>query len=85
MNNLVELVPNDLGIVIAATYVMGIYLKSQPRVKDHYIPTVLVLLAIVASMLISGFNVNSLLQGILCWGISIGINQTAKQIIKGDE
>ncbi|MEG0297635.1 MAG: phage holin family protein [Clostridium sp.] len=85
MNNLVELVPNDLGIVIAATYVMGIYLKSQPRVKDHYIPTVLVLLAIVASMLISGFNVNSLLQGILCWGISIGINQTAKQIIKGEE
>ena len=28
--------------------------------------------------------VNGILQGICCWGISVGINQTAKQLSKND-
>ncbi|ENY8539237.1 phage holin family protein [Clostridioides difficile] len=26
-----------------------------------------------------GFNPTSILQGILCWGVSIGLNQVCKQ------
>lgn len=85
MNNLMELVPAELGIVTAATFIMGVYLKTQPKIKDHYIPTILILMAIVSSMIISGFNINSLLQGILCWGLSIGVNQFGKQLNKGDK
>jgi uncharacterized membrane protein YagU involved in acid resistance len=28
--------------------------------------------------------INGILQGILCWGVAIGINQTAKQINKDE-
>ncbi|WP_262807357.1 phage holin family protein [Clostridioides difficile] len=41
---------------------------------------VLLLLGIGLSILMFVLNPSAVLQGVICWGISIGINQTYKQL-----
>lgn len=42
--------------------------------------------AVIFAVCLNGFVpdtiVNSVLQGILCWGVSVGVNQTIKQLGK---
>lgn len=92
MENLMNFIPEFLFIVIVATYVVGIFLKRLESVKDKYITSILMLFAITAAILLNIINaefkvaldviVNGVLQGILCWGVAVGINQTAKQLSK---
>ena len=92
MENLINFIPEFLFIVIVATYVVGIFLKRLESVKDKYITSILMLFAITAAILLNIINaefkvaldviVNGVLQGILCWGVAVGINQTAKQLSK---
>lgn len=80
--DLIKFIPEQLLIVVAATYIMGIFLKQIALIKDNLIPVILLTFAVVFSLLISGLNANSALLGILCWGVSVGINQTNKQLEK---
>ncbi|MDU1031941.1 phage holin family protein [Clostridium sp.] len=92
MENLMNFIPEFLFIVIVATYVVGIFLKKLESVKDKYITSILMLFAITAAVLLNIINaefkvaldviVNGVLQGILCWGVAVGLNQTAKQLSK---
>ena len=95
MENLIKFIPENLLILVAAIYVVGIFLKRIESVKDNYIPICLMLFAITFAILLNIINseykvmfdaiVNAILQGILCWGVAIGVNQTAKQISKVKE
>ncbi|MDU3535771.1 MAG: phage holin family protein, partial [Clostridium perfringens] len=71
-------------ILIAASYVLGIFLKKIESVKDKYITIILMLFCIIVSIVLDKFSniPMELLQGILCWGASVGINQTGKQLLK---
>ena len=90
--NLISFIPTNLAILVASIYVVGIFLKKIESVKDKYITVILMLFAITFAVLLTIINsqykvaldtiVNGILQGILCWGVSIGINQTAKQLKK---
>lgn len=92
MDNLMSFISDGMVIVIVATYVMGIFLKKLESIKDKYITSILMLFGIVIAVLLSIINaqykvnldtiVNGILQGILCWGVSVGINQTTKQLGK---
>ncbi|WP_195618360.1 phage holin family protein [Clostridium paraputrificum] len=92
MESLMNFIPEFLFIVIVATYVVGIFLKRLESVKDKYITSILMLFAITAAILLNIINaefkvaldviVNGVLQGILCWGVAVGLNQTAKQLSK---
>lgn len=92
MENLMNFIPEFLFIVIVATYVVGIFLKRLESVKDKYITSILMLFAITAAILLNIINaefkvaldviVNGVLQGVLCWGVAVGLNQTAKQLSK---
>lgn len=92
MENLMTFIPEFLIIVIVATYVVGVFLKKLETVKDNYITVILMLFAITFAVLLNLINsqykvmyeaiVNAILQGILCWGVAIGINQTYKQLNK---
>lgn len=65
----------QLFILIAALGVVGTVLKNS-KVDDKLIPWILLPLAIIGSIFMLGsFDVNSIIQGILCWGTSIGIHQ----------
>lgn len=90
MENLLTFIPEYLLILVASTYVVGIFLKKIEMVKDNYITVILMLFAITFAVLLNILNgqykvlldaiINAVLQGILCWGVAVGINQTSKQI-----
>ena len=91
--NLISFIPTNLAILVASIYVIGIFLKKS-SLQDKYITVILMLFAITFAVLLTIINyqykvaldtiVNGILQGILCWGVSIGINQTAKQLKKDE-
>ena len=91
--NLISFIPTNLAILVASIYVIGIFLKKS-SIQDKYITVILMLFAITFAILLTIINsqykvaldtiVDGILQGILCWGVSIGINQTAKQLKKDE-
>ncbi len=82
MENLLNFIPENLLILVASIYVLGIFLKKIESIKDKYITVILMVFAIAFSMVLSGLSATAFLQGILCWGVSVGVNQTIKQINK---
>lgn len=80
MENLISFVPEQLLILVAAIYILGEGCKKYPALDNKYIPAVLLVFGIIFSVWILGFNPTSVLQGILCWGTAIGLNQTIKQL-----
>ena len=81
-------------ILIVVIYVVLIFLKKTDKVKDNYITIILMIFGITFAILLDVINsqykvaldviVNGILQGILCWGVAVGVNQTAKQLGKKD-
>ena len=81
-------------MLIVVIYVVGIFLKKTDKVKDNYITIILMIFGITFAILLDVINsqykvaldviVNGILQGILCWGVAVGVNQTAKQLGKKD-
>lgn len=92
LTNLIQFIPENLLILIVATYTLGIFLKKLDGVKDKYITISLMVFSITFSILLNIINteymvmyksvVNAVLQGILCWGVAVGVNQTTKQLTK---
>ena len=80
--DIVSLIPEKLVIVVVCTYIIGKFLKNSNVVKDKHIPIILICFSVLFSNLTAGFSVNSVLQGVVCWGVSVGINQMKKQIKK---
>lgn len=89
--NLVEFIPSSLIILVAVLYVLGAGLKKS-SVPDKYITVVLLVLGITLAVLLAIIQaqyktmleaiIYGAMQGVLCWGVAIGINQTAKQLNK---
>lgn len=94
MENLLTFIPEHLLILIASTYVVGVFLKKADDFKDNHITIALMIFCIVGSILLTLINaeykrlfdaaVNAFFQGILCWGVAVGINQTTKQLKKSE-
>lgn len=80
MDNLISFIPEQLLILVAALYVIGAGCKKYKQLDNKYIPIILLVLGIGFSIWMLGFSPNAVLQGVICWGISIGINQTYKQL-----
>ncbi|WP_373599411.1 phage holin family protein [Paraclostridium bifermentans] len=81
MENLIKFVPEQLLILVAALYVVGMFLKKTPKVTDWSIPWILLILGVGFSISIMGVNATSILQGIICSFGSIATNQLIKQTI----
>ena len=77
--DIMSFIPGQLMILVVTLYILGAACKSIPKFDDRYIPIVLLAIWIVFSTCIVGFPVTAILQGILCWGVAIGVNQTYKQ------
>ena len=92
LSNIMDFIPQNFVILIISIYVLGIFFKRIEAVKDKWITVILLLFGITFAVLLSIINaeykvaldviVNGILQGILCWGVSVGIHQTAKQLGK---
>lgn len=81
---ILSFIPEKLFIVIAATYILGMFFKSldSKYFKDKFIPIALMIFAIIFSIVMNGFSGTSFLQGILCWGVAAGFNQILVQAKK---
>ena len=92
MENLLNFIPENLMILIVAIYVVGVFLKKMNSVPDKYITLILMFFGITFAVLLDIINsqykvaldvtVNGILQGTLCWGVAVGVNQTTKQLNK---
>ena len=87
--NILDFLKEGYFIVIVALYVIGMFLKKMETIKDKYIVVILMAVGIVISTLLTIVNaqykvdlevvLNGILQGILCWGVSVGANQLKVQ------
>ncbi|MCI9930990.1 phage holin family protein [Clostridioides difficile] len=78
-------IPEQLLILVAALSIIGKGCKKYKQLDNKYIPVVLLILGIGFSIWMLGLNPVAVLQGVICWGISIGINQTYKQLKDGEK
>jgi len=69
-------------ILIPVLYIIGMILKGIERIKDKYIPLILLPIGIGIAMALMGININAIIQGILVVGVSVYTNQLVKQINK---
>lgn len=78
-DEITDLIDPRLMIVVAACWVIGYMLKQTPAVPDWSIVYAVTAVAIVCACLILGFQVESVLQGVLCGAVSVYGNQLVKQ------
>ena len=62
-------------------YVVGMILKSTERIKDKYIPLILLPVGVLFSLLITGLSVDGVIQGVLATGVTVYGNQVVKQLL----
>lgn len=90
-NQVLGLVRPELIVVIVACYMLGLFLKNLPKVKDWIIPLVLLCFAIVIAILYiavvlgEGFTAKvfivGFIQGLICASIAVYGNEVFKQLV----
>ncbi|QAY65462.1 phage holin family protein [Paenibacillus protaetiae] len=78
-----DLIDPNLFIVVAACWAIGYILKQTPKIPDWTIVYLVTIAAILFTLCILGFHVQSVLQGILCGAFSVYGNQILKQTTEG--
>ncbi|MFE4713975.1 phage holin family protein [Paenibacillus sp. NPDC056722] len=73
----------DLFIVIGVCWIIGYVLRRTPRVPNWTIIYAVTLAAIIISSYIMSFNVESVMQGILCGALAVYGNEFIKQTRRG--
>lgn len=72
-------------ILIPVLYIIGEFIKRTEYVKDKMIPSILLFIGIIFSVLMGGDTViNNVIQGILVAGATVLGNQMIKQVGKED-
>mgnify|MGYP000465869647 CR=1 FL=1 len=66
-------------VLVPVIWIIGTFLKKTPRVPDWIIPWVLLVVSIVISIIKLGFNIQSVIQGILVTGAAVLGHQLVKQ------
>lgn len=62
-------------ILVPCLLVLGSILKGTEKIKDKYIPLILLPLGIVGAIALGGLTVDSVIQGILVTGAAVYCNQ----------
>jgi len=84
MTEFTQFLSENMYIVAATLYVLGIFAKSIPKIPDWTIPFALSIIGIAFGILIIGIP-QGVLQGILCAGAAVLVNQYIKQAGKAGE
>lgn len=82
-----EFIRAEFLVFIPALYVIGMLIKNTEKIKDKYIPLILlgisVVLCCVSSVSLDGFSVQGIVtafvQGVLCAATAVYSNQIIKQ------
>lgn len=80
---IINYITENALILIPVLLVIGAILKNTERIKDKYIPVILLPVGIILSVwVMNGFSADSVIQGILVTGAAVYGNQLIKQISK---
>lgn len=79
MQDIMSYVVENAVILIPVLYILGTMLKGTEKIDDKYIPLILLPVGVILAMLLIGFNVSAVIQGVLVTGASVYVNQLFKQ------
>ena len=71
-------------ILIPVLYIIGMAIKGVPNIKDWIIPYIIMIFGVAFAVFLNGFNVESVIQGVLVAGATVYANQLIKQTGKRD-
>ena len=71
-------------ILIPVLVIIGLILKKLEFIPDKFIPVLLLPIGIVGAMALSGWTVDSAIQGVLVTGAAVYGNQIVKQLRKDE-
>lgn len=80
-----QFIVENKQIIVPVVYVLGMFLKKTPKVLDWFIPWILLAVCIGLSLGIDASATGpinfavSIMQGILCAGEAVLVNQLIKQ------
>lgn len=80
--DLLKYITEKMLILIPVLYIIGMIIKGTEKIKNKYIPVILLPLGIVGAIGIGGLNVDSIIQGILITGVTVYGNQLVTQYKK---
>ena len=72
-------------ILIPVLNVIGMIIKGIEKIKDKYIPLILLPIGIAGAIGLMGFSVDAVIQGVLITGVAVYGNQIVKQLKKSDD
>lgn len=78
--DIIKYISDEALVLIPALYVIGMMLKSTPKVQDWLIPYILLALGILGAVGILGVSTKAVIQGILVTGATVFTNQLIKQV-----
>lgn len=85
MENIINYIVNNALVLIPVLYILGAILKGLEFIKDKYIPVILLPIGVLLAMLITSFDVNGFIQGVLVTGVAVYSNQVVKQLTKKED
>lgn len=72
-------------IVIPVLLILGKIIKETPNAKDWLIPYILLVLGVIFTVALLGFNIDAVIQGVLVSGAAVFGNELIKQAIEKDD
>ena len=66
-------------IISAALFIIGLFLKQTPKVKNWIIPYILSIISIIFCNVTMGFSFDSTIQAIIAAGLAVYVHQLGKE------
>ncbi len=77
--NFLDYITSNALILVPVLYIIGMIIRSTPKVLNWTIPYILLPLGILGTIGLIGFSLDSVIQGILVTGAAVFTNQLIKQ------
>lgn len=77
---MVEYIVENALVLVLVLNIIGMIIKNTEKIKDKYIPLILLFFGIVGTVAILGLSPHSVVQGVLVTGAAVYGNQVVKQL-----
>lgn len=77
--DITSFIQENLVIIVAVLYVIGLILRNLEMVPNKYIPVILLIISVAFCVALNGYKVESIIQGIIISGATVLTNQIWKQ------
>lgn len=77
---MVEYIVENALVLVPVLNIIGMIIKNTEKIKDKYIPLILLFFGIVGTVAILGFSPHSVVQGVMVTGAAVYGNQVVKQL-----